>query len=367
MDAVRAGEIIENIYTAAFEENGWDRIAQNLRVAFGASQIATCAYNWTENKLHFAHSTAGPSCASRYLNYYHKIELIVPAYKKNPQALKPFRVFSTATVLDRDEYLGSEYFQDFSRDYDMCLPLVGMLYTPGCNFTHFLVHRPLGGKEFCSEEYKLLRSLTPHLNRGLRIYRKMEGARSQAARLENVFDAHPAATFMLDAIGRVLALNKAAEELLTGGQLTVRTGRLMARHPYDDAALQGALRPPQPGLAPAEIMLRATAHAPGLRLSITPVNGGAIPMFFDVTRTARTAFVVTAVPLGPTAEHLIAAHGLSRAEAEVTLLLLRGAKAPQIAAHRDTSIATVNTQLKQIYAKTGVTGHVALLIKLLGE
>lgn len=91
------------------------------------------------------------------------------------------------------------------------------------------------------------------------------------------------------------------------------------------------------------------------------------PLFFDVTRTARTAFMVTAAALGPSLQNLITLYGLTRAEAEVALLLTEGLRAPQIGAHRETSTATVNTQLKQIYAKTGVDGQVALILKLRGR
>ncbi len=113
--------------------------------------------------------------------------------------------------------------------------------------------------------------------------------------------------------------------------------------------------------------MRGLSYCPGVRLIITPVNGHDIPLFFDVTHTSRVAFVVNALPLGPTTQSLIAKYGLTRAEAEVTLLLLDGAKATQIATHRETSTGTVNTQLKNIYAKTGTDGQVGLLVKLLGR
>lgn len=97
------------------------------------------------------------------------------------------------------------------------------------------------------------------------------------------------------------------------------------------------------------------------------MNGSAIPLFFDATHTARVALLVTAVPLGPSIQSLIARFGLTQAEAEITLLLLEGAKAPQIALHRDTSTGTVNSQIKHIYAKTGADGHAGLLVLLLGR
>jgi DNA-binding CsgD family transcriptional regulator len=71
--------------------------------------------------------------------------------------------------------------------------------------------------------------------------------------------------------------------------------------------------------------------------------------------------------VGLSPQKLAARYGLTQAEAEIALLLAEGLRAPQIAARRETSTATVNTQLKKIYQKTGASGHVALLIKLLGR
>jgi len=134
-----------------------------------------------------------------------------------------------------------------------------------------------------------------------------------------------------------------------------------------DAVLAAAFAPMLPGAAPAEIVLRGGAMAVGLQLAITPVKGRNIPLFANALHGERVAFMVTATALGPSLQNLMALYGLTRAEAEVTLLLTEGLRAPQIALHRETSTATVNTQLKQIYAKTGVDGQIALILKLLGR
>ncbi len=366
MDEARVSQLIETIYSSAFEQDGWERVMQAMRVAFHASQTATVVCNLPDPVPLFAASTADPSCAASYQEHYHALDPTLPGFLEKQKKLAQQRAFSGYELVSYAEHSKSEFFNDFILRYDMAFPLVGLLDSSE-HFSLFHVHRPSAGEDFDNRDIRLLAALTPHLNRGLRIYREMTELRANAGLFADALDAHGAATLMLDALGRVLSLNKAAEQLLTSGQLTSRDGRLMALHPQDDAALQAALRPPQPGIAPAETMLRGTAHAPALRLSITPVNGGAIPLFFDVTHTSRAAFLVTAAPLGPNAENLIAGFGLTRAEAEITLLLLQGAKAAQIAAVRETSIGTVNTQLKQIYAKLGVSGQVELLVKLLGR
>jgi len=366
MDEDQVGALIEKIYNAAFEEGGWDALLQTLRTQFHASHTSLVVFSGREVYSPFAVSTLDAVSLEPYSVYYHKLD---PAIPGNNIALVPknSRVFSIVDLLRRAAWINSEFHNDFLKNYDMSLPLVRYLDEGGDRTAYFVAHRPESGKEYSQDEINLLHTLAPHLNLGLRIYRELTGARAKAAVFETAFDTL-AATFLLDHAGRVLSLNKKAETLLSeNSPLTVLNGRLTARHPPDNARLAAALAPPVPGAPPPELVLRGPAYCPGVRLGITPVNGHDIPLFFDVTHTARVAFLVTAVMPGPTVQNLITRYGLTRAEAEITLLLLEGAKAPQIAAHRETSIGTVNSQLKHIYAKTGADGHAGLLALLLGR
>lgn len=362
MDENRVSQLIESIYTSAFEEDGWIEVLRTLRTEFHASQASIAVFDGPP----FAISTLDPVSLEPYSTYYHKLDPGIPI--NNPLLVQnDLRVFRITDLMELTAWINGEFHNDFLASYDMSLWLASFLGEAEDRIAYFVVHRPVGQQNFNGGELSLLATLAPHLNRGMRIYREMEGLRTKAGLFAEALDAHGAAILMLDALGRVLSLNKAAEQLLTGGQLSLRDGRLMALYPQNDTALQAALRPPQAGVAPAEIILHGPAHSPAVRLSITPVNGSGTPLFFDVTHTARVAFVVHATTLGPSTENLITGFGLTRAEAEITLLLLQGAKAAQIAALRETSIGTVNTQLKQIYAKLGVSGQVELLVKFLGQ
>ncbi|MFZ5929735.1 MAG: helix-turn-helix transcriptional regulator [Pseudomonadota bacterium] len=365
MDEARIESLIENIYSSVFEADGWDSLLQTMRTEFHASQVTTQVWGKAERAPLFTSSSVGdPSARRNYLAYYHTLDPTYPGHIQNPRK-NP--VFSGAELVDYSSYLKSEFYCDFFKGLDMALGGHAILENNAHQLTHFHVHRPVKGRKFDDKEIKLLAKLRPHLGRGLRIHLEFAGLRGKAELFDTAFDAL-AATFLLNSAGRVVAQNKDAEELLRDGSvLTVCEGRLTARHPPDDARLAAVLVPPQPGVAPAEIMLRGSAYAPAVRLAITPADGRAIPLFSNITQGEQVAFLVTATPLGPTAQSLTARFGLTRAEAEVTLMLCAGAKAPQIAAHRQTSTGTVNNQLKQIYAKTGVAGQVELLVKLTGR
>jgi DNA-binding CsgD family transcriptional regulator/PAS domain-containing protein len=367
MNEARIGTLIENIYASAFEEDGLDGVLQTLRTEFHAAQASLQVREWSEGKHLFIASTLDASCLKPYNAHFYRLDPSGPvASSTKMPSLGQGQIYTEEAFTDRAAWFRSEFYNDFLRQTcDMGQPLISILYASESELGDFLVHRPPSGEEYSDGDRNLMRLLAPHLNRGLQIYRELAGLRGKAGLFEAAFGAL-GAVFLLDHYGRVLRRNKAAESMLdSGGPLTVCEGRLTARHPPDDDRLAAALKPLQLGVAPPELILRGPASS--LRLTVTPVDGLNVPVFFDVTYTARVAFLVTATALGPSLQNLMALYGLTRAEAEVALLLSEGLRPPQIAAQRETSTATVNTQLKQIYAKTGVDGQIALILKLLGR
>jgi DNA-binding CsgD family transcriptional regulator len=368
MDEARIGTLIENIYASAFGEVGWDSVLQTLRTEFHAASVTSLMSNKLNAAPMFAISTISDrSCANDFFNHYHAVDPEGHGLVENVDMFARRGVFPSSDLIPLSEYLNCEFYRDFGRRYDFCKGMTTIIGNHSFSITNIRLHRPLSGKDFTKEESERLATLAPHLNRGLRMYRELAGLRAKAGLFEAAFEALGAA-FLLDASGRVLMLNRAAECMLKNdGVLCLVEGRLGARQAADDAVLAAAFAPMLPGAAPAEIVLRGGAMAVGLQLAITPVKGRNIPLFANALHGERVAFMVTATALGPSLQNLMALYGLTRAEAEVTLLLTEGLRAPQIALHRETSTATVNTQLKQIYAKTGVDGQIALILKLLGR
>ena len=79
MDQARVGEIIENIYTAAFEEDGWDSLLQTLRIEFRASQFVGFILDKTNYTLAEAFGTISDTSAkTNYESYYHRVDHGLP-------------------------------------------------------------------------------------------------------------------------------------------------------------------------------------------------------------------------------------------------------------------------------------------------
>ena len=65
-------------------------------------------------------------------------------------------------------------------------------------------------------------------------------------------------------------------------------------------------------------------------------------------------------------EFLVAALGLTKAEAEIAALLAAGDSAAEVAGKRSVSVETVRAQIKSLYRKVGVSTRVGLAARIRG-
>lgn len=180
---------------------------------------------------------------------------------------------------------------------------------------------------------------------------------------EAVADAGPA-IFLLDQQGTLLFANGAAEHSLAqGGQVRLRVGRaLTLTHEAASTALARALggravRAPSVLSLPGGYVLRihplgeTTAEALGLP-PLPPGRRAAVALALSPPRRQDAS----------AAQILARLYGLTRAEAEIALLLHAGAGLSDIAEQRGASIHTVRNQLKSAMLKTGTLRQADLVL-----
>jgi DNA-binding CsgD family transcriptional regulator len=85
--------------------------------------------------------------------------------------------------------------------------------------------------------------VAPHVGRALQLQQRITHVETAGRTLEAALDANGDALLVLNAAGRILSANRAADaELASGRCVATRSGRLIARCANDDAALQSAIR-----------------------------------------------------------------------------------------------------------------------------
>jgi DNA-binding CsgD family transcriptional regulator len=258
---------------------------------------------------------------------------------------------------DPDFVRASEFYNDFLLRH-------GFRYTAGIRLLGddsesalLGLNRTACQEPFTMKERQTLVAIFPHLARALRLRRTLHRASEHAERRQAMLDRFHTAAFLVDASGRVLEHNLAAERLAGAGDgLLLRRGRLEA-HRHDEAARLGHLI--KDAAAGAS---RCGAGGGACRLSRRDGSSYAVMVTPLQPETQGGPSVPTALvlvsdpdrkPARPPEGSLRALYGLTAAEEVLALALLDGRRLREIAEARGVSLETVRVQLKALFAKTG--------------
>jgi len=163
------------------------------------------------------------------------------------------------------------------------------------------------------------------------------------------------AAFLIDRDGRIVTMTAAAERIAeTAEFITVRDGRIKGVTLYDTQKIDGAI---------AEFMYSAYREGNTETLLLIGTSGCIANLQISPLKGGEDGAVaiIDIEPLNASAKAL---DRLTAAEAEVAVALLAGARANEIALQRNVSVETVRSQIKAIYSKFEVRGHVELIAAL---
>jgi DNA-binding CsgD family transcriptional regulator/PAS domain-containing protein len=344
-----------------------------------------------------------PAAALRYLAHYAPLDPLGPVLRAHP----PGTLVHSEVELTAAERSRSEFCVDYTAPHDMreCLAVV-LGRESGASVTLQCV-APFGAPAFGPAARQAVSLLGPHVRRAVQVAERLGTLGSDREGVRRPIDHLADPVLVTDAQGRVAYANRAGEALLHLGDAlaTERAplgarGGLRAARPDVTAALRqaiataaaagaappasvaeeailgrgtrvpgGILTLPRPGRAPLTLFvapLRASTEHP-LTATVHPWQtvGGSTGRS-GVGRPAAVLVVcggASDVPLAETPDlgSVQTAYRLTRAEAEVAVLVAQGRSVREIAAARGVAVGTVRNQLKQVFAKTGVRRQAALV------
>jgi DNA-binding CsgD family transcriptional regulator len=372
--------LTSEIYACAIAPERWltaiASISRTLRATGGGILIAEAG---TRSVL----QTNVPTAAkASYVAYYRHIDYVLGAVETGPVGVVRTGPEIIAPKSD------SEFGVDWMRPHQMDDGLFVRL-TDGALPTCFLVAAPRLDRgrfepfcePFCTgERIRLVSALVPHLQQALHIQHHLRdldvpGADHDADddRARTIVEAIDVFRHGIVVVGpghRIVHANCAAEQILRSGDgLRTREGRLEATRAVVDTALQRSIAAAL--CAPSEPSPRSTPRADSLVSSrpsgkrpyvihILPMSTRAGP----VAPRALVAIIDPAAEPEPPAEVLRRLYGLTNAEANVALQILRCEGVAAIAEELSLSPATVRTHLRHIFEKTG-THRQTELVRLL--
>lgn len=285
----------------------------------------------------------------------------------------PFgKAVSANSLIEPGTIEKTEFYADIVAPWDhadvLNLPHKSLAGDGGTGGLGFCLSRR--GTERVGERVQKLQQLAPHLCRAIDASLLLASHSDGRRELSTILDLMPNAALLLDGRGRVTQANAAAEALLRqsdgiafDAELQL-VATLAADRPPLARALKDALAVASGSAAmlcpPVRISRRS--GAPPLLVMPVPLPRPSF-VFWELVAPARVLVIIVdpAARSRATASAIQAAFGLTQAEARVALLLASGVAGAEMPAMLGVTSATVKTQLRRCFEKTGTHSQVELL------
>lgn len=367
MDETRAQrqfDLMEQVYEAALTPPHWRGLCERIAPAFGADSavLALLDDRGTARVLDRSANFTDTLQAQYELHYCRE-----DVWANRARTLAAGRVYSSADLVADREFQHTSYYADFCRQAGIFYVVGALLPLAPREQAVIGIHRPRRGGHYDNDDKRQLAALLPHLQRALRLARRLEQAGLVLRCDEAALASARVAAIVLDADLTVLhATDSAAALLKADSPLRLRDGRLSAAVGPGSpglaqlvrAALPGADRPhqaraqalclPRPGRGPLTLTVAPLPACPG-----TPCH---VLLLLHAPEQATVAATV-----------LRQLFGLTPAEADVAKALAEGGSLEQFALARRISMNTVKTHLQRVYAKTATCRQGELVALLRGS
>jgi DNA-binding CsgD family transcriptional regulator len=223
-------------------------------------------------------------------------------------------------------------------------------------------------ENFGEPHKKFFKSMLPHLERSLEIYARFERSESEKEALAQTLDRLTIGTVFLDARGRVVDTNEVARRILCGNDgLSLVNQRLVTRSPRKNAELVSLVDKALAGRDGRSrenfVGVLKTESSKGLCINLlvrTILPRG--PFQSDVSPRVVVYLEESSRKQPAPSERLLAQlFGLTTSEAFLASLLASGVTLSDAAIKLGTTQGTVRTNVKRIFAKTGVNRQADLV------
>jgi DNA-binding CsgD family transcriptional regulator/PAS domain-containing protein len=356
-------DLILTIHSAALAEEGWNRVIRDLSEAFGARGASLVRPT--------RHASAKPSASlfefdgdfiKEYAEHWGRHDVWYQGAVRNGR-IGVGMVNLDSQLIDRKEFERSGFYNDYLRRMNIDRMMNICLANPTGNYGPVAMsfYRGNGKEPFSAEDAALFSRLAPHLTVATRNFWAAQSLRLLSEAYRNAVDAVTSAVFGIDATGRVVLVNQAAEDLSRQMQwMQVVNGLLHpARGLLEADALARSLHHLSTGVSFRCVVTdgatAAQAIVSGARVS--PHREGSYLM----AAAAALVWVTPVVPNANAAADLAKLFELTPAEQRLVARLMAGEELREAALHLHVSLHTARTQLKAVYRKTGRRTQAALL------
>jgi DNA-binding CsgD family transcriptional regulator len=366
-EAARLSAVIGNLYDAALDPALWSVVLAEARDFVGGSAAAIFAKDAAATKLTVFHHDGGVEPA--YMQSYHERYLALDPSNTAHFFATVESPISTPDYIDYDEFRQTRFYREWAEPQGLVDFLTVALEKSMTTAALFGIFRTTSDGIADAEAKHRMRLIAPHVRRAVLIGKAIDLKTAQTASLADALDGLSAAMFLVQANGRIVHANAAAQTMVAAsGFLHAAGDRLVVRDVKMHHALMDVLAAAGSGDgavgARGVALPLATREGSAYLAHVLPLTSGARKKAGNAYSAAAAVFVRKAELELPSTPEIIASHyRLTPSELRVLLAVIEVGGVPEVAEALGIADTTVKTHLGNVYGKTG-TSRQADLVKL---
>ncbi|MFL0795908.1 MAG: helix-turn-helix domain-containing protein [Cellvibrionaceae bacterium] len=363
---------IDSIYECVLNENYWPVALEKLAEDFNAQGVAVALKQRDHSSLHYSYNFGwSHDHIEQYQHEFIQKDVLGQALNSSENGI----FFRDEQLLPRENYLASDYYQEFDRPRGVEYQLRAVLNAPSASeqLVDIAFERNGRSGNFSNDTQGALNFLCPHFRRALKL---SEFVRQHTQVAVGSIDALTSALFVVNESGRVLLANQAAHSLLsTTGFIAERDGCLNFRSPSSQQHFRNLLQiaakrhhgsKNHQSFCSAWHAMDNVVGDSGYEVMVTRLRSQTLQSLVPSNDGNVVVFVkpLTSLPLDkmPLLEML---YKFTPKESAVVFALCNGETIESISENREVSPHTVRNQVKSAMRKAGVSSQHQLVSLIL--
>ena len=365
--------LINDIYAAAVDSALWPALLTKLADALHGTttSLIFCNLDVMRGGTHAA-VRCDPDALQSYAEHYINIDCFG---LKRKDLFRSGQVLPGQMLCPDEEMIKTEYYNDFLRPIDLHHQCCAVIRAQGPSVSVLASMRPKRAGRFGDADLNLLRVLTPHFQRALRIHEKLAEVELKAIGCSCALDRFPIGVLLVGRDGKVLALNRSAERIVAQKDgLQIEKNSLRAARNFESASINAVIQ--RATQAPARLQVRSggvsNVSRPSMRrpyqVLVFPISTPGFYWGLEPKNVAAAVFITdpeASTPSGP--DILTTLFDLTPTEARLASLLMQGLSIGECQDRLRISANTIRTHLKHVFSKTSTRRQSELLRLLLSS
>ena len=366
-------QLIAQLYTAASEPDALPRFMNSM---LGLLNACNSVFGLIENtgkvaRIENYHVGFEQNHIKLFDDYFCQINILNHRLPQFLESHKPQKAFSLNDVISDEEYIKTEFYNDWSKNVNMRYGSLLLIAMPDHQFT-FSINRTEKQGTFHRDEMAFIDRIAPHMTNVIKIQQKINSLDTQNQRLTAALYNGKRPYLLFDQSLNVIFTNQQAETLFRqSNTLTVSKGKLKARHPQTAVeireSLTNALNTMLGDSSYPDRFVRVKREGlQDLLLHISPIN-----IILDETEKGGATQACASIEIYDPNQEVVASNqimeelfSLTPAEVRLARDLAVGKSLQNIEQISNTSMNTLKTHLKGIFRKTDTSRQPELVAKL---